>query len=157
MNHHLYRYCGKKLQGAKLTRSRPWQKNDNRFVEQKNYSLVRAYLGHMYLRTSAQADMLKALALAVLNDLYIQMWLYYNFFQPVLRQSERKVIATKSGICRIRRKQDVARTPLERLLEKENLDPGTVQGLLGLYQWTNPRALRDTIYRKLHALAATTA
>ena len=149
MNHHLYRYFGKKLKGAKLTRSRPWQKNDNRFVEQKNYSLVRAYLGHMYLRTSAQADML--------NDLYNQMWLYYNFFQPVLRQCERKVVPTKSGIYRIRRKQDVARTPLERLLEKENLDPGAVQGLLDLYQRTNPRALRGTIYRKLHALAATTA
>jgi len=49
MNHHLYHYFGERLKGAKLSRSRPWQKNDNRFVEQKNYysamafaSLVRA-------------------------------------------------------------------------------------------------------------------
>ncbi len=79
----------------------------------------------------------------------------HNFFQPVLRQCERKVIPTKSGIYRIRRKQDVARTPLERLLEKENLDPGAVQGLLDLYQWTNPRTLRDTIYTgRYHGVGA---
>lgn len=148
MNHHLYSYFREKLKDAKLSRSHPWQRNDNRFVEQKNSSLVRAYLGRLYLNTSGQEDML--------NDLYNDMWLYYNLFQPVLRQCERRVISTKSGICHIRRKQDIARTPLERLLETRSLGPGVEQRLLDLYHQTNPGALRETIYQKLHQLAATT-
>ena len=148
MNHHLYRYFGERLKGAKLSRSRPWQKNDNRFVEQKNYSLVRAYLGHMYLHTSAQSEML--------NDLYQDMWLYYNLFQPVMRQCERKVISTDSGIFRIRRRQDSAKTPMDRLLQTQSLDADAERHLLELFENTNPKALRETIYKKIDRLAATT-
>ena len=61
LNYHLLRYFRQKLKGAKFTRSRPWQKNDNRFVEQKNDTLVRAYLGHERLDTVAQTQALNAL------------------------------------------------------------------------------------------------
>jgi len=81
LNHHLLRYFGQKLKGAKLTRSRPWQKNDNRFVEQKNDTLVRAYLGHERLDTAAQTQ--------ALNALYDQMWLYYNLFPWTARAGSR--------------------------------------------------------------------
>ncbi len=76
LNNHLVRFWGEASTGLTLSRSRPYQKNDNRFVEQKNDTLVRAYLGHGRLDTPAQAD--------ALNALYDQMWTYYNLFQPVL-------------------------------------------------------------------------
>ena len=44
LNHHLHRLLGERLKGCRPGRSRPWQKNDNRFVEQKNYTLLRAFL-----------------------------------------------------------------------------------------------------------------
>jgi IS30 family transposase len=46
LNHHLVRFFGETLTGLQLSRSRPYQKNDNRFVEQTNATLVRAYFGH---------------------------------------------------------------------------------------------------------------
>ena len=45
-NHHLIRYFGEEMTGLRLSRSRPYRKNDNRFVEQKNATLVRAYTGY---------------------------------------------------------------------------------------------------------------
>jgi hypothetical protein len=68
-----------------LSRSRPYHKNDNRFVEQKNATLVRRYLGDIRLDTVAQTQ--------TLNQLYDKMWLFYNFFQPVMRLAEKEVIS----------------------------------------------------------------
>ncbi len=71
-NDHLVRVWGKEITGLTLSRSRPFQKNDNRFVEQKNDTLVRAYVGYDRLDTVAQRD--------ALNLLYEQLWVYYNLF-----------------------------------------------------------------------------
>src|SRR5439155_9835120 len=49
LNNHLLRIWGEEITGLTLSRSRPYQKNDNRFVEQKNATLVRAYLGQVRL------------------------------------------------------------------------------------------------------------
>ncbi len=54
LNNHLVRFWGEASTGLTLSRSRPYQKNDNRFVEQKNDSLVRAYLGHGRFDTPAR-------------------------------------------------------------------------------------------------------
>ena len=75
-NHHLLRYFSETMTGVQISRSRPYRKNDNRFVEQKNATLVRAYLGYERLDTLGQY--------AALNALYNQLWVYYNLFQPVL-------------------------------------------------------------------------
>src|SRR5205085_3003078 len=69
-NHHLVRFWKDKVKGVQLSRSRPYQKNDNRMVEQKNDTLVRQYLGQLRLDSPEQ--------MAALNALYEQMWLYYN-------------------------------------------------------------------------------
>ena len=90
-----------------LSRSRPYHKNDNRFVEQKNSTLVRAYLGYDRLDTVAQT-------LAV-NQLYDKMWLYYNFFQPVMRLTEKTWIREEGQPSRVKRRYDQARTPFDRL------------------------------------------
>ena len=139
LNHHLVRFFGETITGLQLSRSRPYQKNDNRFVEQKNATLVRAYLGTVRLDTLDQA--------AALNALYDQMWIYYNLFQPVLHLSAK--IATGP---RITRRWDTAQTPLARLLATEALTPAQQRTLEALVAGTNPRALRQQIYGALRDL-----
>ena len=80
-NAHLVRFWKEKVTGVHLSRSRPYQKNDNRHVEQKNDTLVRQYFGELRLDTPEQ--------IAAGNALYERMWLYYNLFQPVMHR-ERK-------------------------------------------------------------------
>jgi hypothetical protein len=139
LNHHLVRIWGEEITGLQLTRSRPYQKNDNRFVEQKNDTLVRAYLGQARLDTAEEC--------AALNALYDQMWVYYNLFQPVLHLVEK----AHDGV-RTRRRWDHATTPFARLLATNTLDPAARERLERLYAETNPRALRRTIQAGLNAL-----
>ena len=147
INRALIAHFGKEMVHVRQTRGRPGHHNDNRFVEQKNSSLVRAYLGSLPLHTPAQR--------LALDQLYQDMWLYYNFFQPVLRQTERKPVRGSDGIVRIRRKQDRARTPLDRLLSAQPpISRQTGQQLLQLYHQTNPLALKRAIHAQIKALVS---
>ena len=138
-NDHLIRYFGEEVVGLKLSRSRPYQKNDNRFVEQKNATLVRAYLGYGRLDTLRQCD--------AVNALYDQLWVYYNLFQPVLHQVEKTVVAGK-----LSRRWDTAQTPYQRLRASGVLTTEQAARLAALYQHTNPRQLRDAIYQAVARL-----
>jgi hypothetical protein len=138
-NDHLLRFWKNRLGEVKLSRSRPYHKNDNRFVEQKNDTLVRAYLGHVRLDSQKERD--------ELDELYDRMWLYYNFFQPVLRL-EKKVVEGS----RVRRRWDEARTPFERLCETTAISAEKKEQLRRLMEKTNPRALRREIYERLDRL-----
>jgi len=143
-NYHLVRFWKEAAQGIQLSRSRPFHKNDNRFVEQKNFTLVRAYLGHERLDTVAQT--------LALNELYDKMWLYYNFFQPVLRLEEKTVLTTPNGDQRFRRTYGPAQTPFQRLCATNALSQEQRQKLEKLRDQTNPRRLRQEIYSLLDHL-----
>jgi hypothetical protein len=147
-NAHLVHFWGEAITGLRLSRSRPYKKNDNRFVEQKNDSLVRAYLGYTRLDTPAQC--------AALNVLYDHLWVYYNLCQPVLHLVEKTAIQTPTG-SRVRRRWDAARTPFERLASQigdgaagaAGTGPLTISQrnrLVALRDATNPRALRRALY-----------
>lgn len=138
-NNHLVRFFGEAITGLTLSRSRPYQKNDNRFVEQKNDSLVRAYFGTARLDTPAQC--------AALNALYDQMWRYYNLFQPVLHLAQKEVI---DG--RLKRHWDQAKTPYQRLLQTGVLADETAGRLATLSAQTNPRQLRHAIHEAIPQL-----
>jgi len=138
-NDHLIRYFGEEITGMSLSRSRPYHKNDNRFVEQKNSSLVRAYVGYERLDKVAQC--------AALNALYDKLWLYYNLFHPVMHLVGKQVINRK-----LRRKHDLAKTPYHRLLTSGSLSPENKTRLAQLYAQTNPRSLRAEIYEGLEKL-----
>ncbi len=138
-NDHLVRFWGEAITGLTLSRSRPYQKNDNRFVEQKNDSLVRAYLGDLRLDTASQCD--------ALNALSIEMGVYYNLFQPVLHLIDKEVIAGK-----LHRRWDEAQTPYQRLVATNALTPALAQGLAALHTVTNPRRLRQQMYDALAQL-----
>jgi len=127
------------------TRGRKGYSNDNRFVEQKNGSLVRAYLGDLHLYTRQHAEMLTAL--------YERMGLYYNLFQPVLRQVERKAIPLDNGTVRIVRKHDIAATPLARLLRaKPPISKRVAEQLIAQREGINPLALKREIHQQLATL-----
>ena len=138
-NDHLIRYFGEEVVGLKLSRSRPYQKNDNRFVEQKNATLVRAYLGYGRLDTLRQCD--------AVNALYDQLWVYYNLFQPVLHLIGKEVVDGK-----LKRRWDTAQTPCQRLLASGVLTPNQQARLAARYAATNPRQLREAIYQAVERL-----
>jgi len=129
----------------RVSRNRPGYKNDNRIVEQKNSSLVRAYLGQLRFDSPAHCQ--------ALNELYDTMWLYCNFFQPVLRQISRRAVRGANGTVRIVRKHDQAATPLNRLLRaKPPISSTTADELLALYHDIHPRQLRNAIHQQLMML-----
>jgi hypothetical protein len=138
-NHHLVRFWGEAITGLKLSRSRPYQKNDNRFVEQKNDTLVRQYFGTLRLDTLEQVQ--------AMNQLYEKMWLYYNFFQPVMHLQEK--LCQQDHVIRY---WDQAQTPYQRLVVTGALSREQLARLQALYEQTNPMALRKEIYRLLAAL-----
>jgi hypothetical protein len=148
MNLAFVSHFGAEAVHAQLTRGRKGEKNDNRFVEQKNSSLIRAYLGHMHLYTANHR--------ALLAQLYEDMWCYYNLFQPVVRQTSRHVESGANGLCRLVRTQDRAATPLERLLRaKPPLARVTAERLQALHHDTDPLALKRRIHHQLTELART--
>jgi transposase InsO family protein len=141
LNHHLIRFFKKKIKGVSLSRSRPYHKNDNRFVEQKNSTLVRAYFGYDRLDTVAHTNLL--------NQLYDKMWLYYNFFQPVMRLEEKIFVAKDQPI---KRRFDQAQTPFDRLCQTGAICDRLQRQLETLRDQTNPRQLRQEIYATIDRL-----
>ena len=138
-NQHLVRFFKERVSGVKLSRSRPYQKNDNRYVEQKNDTLVRQYFGELRLDTVEH--------IAAGNALYEQMRIYYNLFQPVLHLVEK----TMEG-DQIRRRWDEAQTPYQRLLATGVLSAEQQASWQALYEQTNPLVLRQKIYVSLAVL-----
>ena len=145
-NNHMLRFWHGLKPKPQLSRSRPYHKNDNRFVEQKNSTLVRNYLGYDRLDTVAHT-------LAV-NQLYDKMWVYYNLFQPVMRLSEKQSIHKEGRPSRIRRRFDQAATPFDRLCAAEAIPSEQKDLLAALRDQTNPRQLRNEIYDLIDYIAA---
>jgi len=144
-NQHLVRFWAEAIPELCLSRSRPYHKNDNRFVEQKNSSLVRAYLGYDRFDTVAQTQ--------ALNRLYDHMWLYHNFFQPVMRLETKTPMTTAAGqLAQVKRTYDQAKAPFDRLCATEAIDPTDRLRLQALRDQTNPRQLHREIYNLLDQL-----
>jgi len=139
LNDMLQPYCQR--EGIRTTRGRPYKKNDQAYVEQKNWSAVRAVVG--YDRYSSRE------ALKRMGELYEIERLYRNFFQPV-----RKLVSKERVGPKVRKRFDVAQTPYQRLMASEALDGATRQRLSNLYRVLNPVSLRQHIEKALEALYA---
>jgi len=75
------------------------------------------------------------------------MWLYYNFFQPVMRLTEKMVIPAAEGQpTRVKRRYNAARTPFDRLCTTTAINQERRDQLEALRDQTNPRQLRQEIY-----------
>ncbi len=140
INHHLYAYCQRR--GITFTRSRPYRKNDNAHVEQKNWTAVRRLVG--YDRYASRA------ALERLQEVHRLAALSQNFFQPV-----RKLIHKSRQGARVHRVYDTARTPYQRLLACDALTPEAREALQRRYQALNPVGLKAQLDAALEALWAT--
>src|ERR1700737_3816233 len=144
INDHLYGYCEEEK--ITFTRARAYRKNDNCYVEQKNYSVVRRAVGYHRYDTPQQ--------LRLLNQLYSRLRLYTNYFQPVMKQEEKIRVGSK-----VKKKYDQPKTPYQRVLEcpqveKENRE--NKEKLNQEYAKLNPAELRRQI-TALHKLRKLTA
>ena len=140
INHHLYSYCERKE--ITFTRSRPYKKNDNAHVEQKNWSVVRRLVG--YDRYSTQV------ALVQLQKVHRLAGQYMNFFQPVMKLQHK----SRHG-ARVHKVYDTARTPYRRLLERGVLSAEEQEALTRKYRTLNPVRLKAQLDAALEALWAT--
>ena len=143
-NAHLLRFWTALLPDGVISRSRPYHKNDNRFVEERNHFLVRSWIGDDRLDTVAQA--------ILLNRIYEGLWMYANLFLPVMRIQEKVHIPTGEGKFRTRRVYDRARPPLERLEESGVVSPQRLEALKRLRDQINPLQLREAIYDQVEQL-----
>jgi len=109
-------------------RSRPYKKNDQAHIEQKNGSVVR--------RSVAYGRYDGAAAQEALRDVYAALRLHVNYFQPSMKLEHK----TRSG-DRTSRKHDVARTPLQRLMSSGTLDQYECAQALVIYKRLDPLAL----------------
>jgi len=135
INHHLWRYCEQKKLG--FTRSRPYKKDDNAHIEQKNWTHVRKLIGWDRYDTPE--------AIRAMNDLFAhELRLYMNLFQPSV-----KLIQTVRKGSRKTRRYDAPQTPLDRLAKMPGADRAKVEKLLELRACLNPFELAAIVRRKL--------
>ena len=132
-NQHLLRFWKNKIPELFITRSRPYHKNDNRFVEENNSSLVRAYIGHGRLDTLPQ--------LLILREIYQDLVCYHNFFLPVMKTIQK----VQTDEIHYRRVFDRARPPLVRLAETGILSEAHVERLFNLRDQVDILALRERL------------
>jgi hypothetical protein len=139
INHHLYRYC--QAEEIQFTRGRPYKKDDNAHIEQKNWTHVRKLVG--YVRYDSPA------ALAALNQLYDDLRLFQNLWLP----SVKLVKKTRVG-SRVRRQYDAPQTPLDRVRACPDADATKVATLDKIWRGQDPFALAARIDHQLERLYA---
>lgn len=138
INYFLYDYT--KETNLEFSRSRPYKKNDNCFVEQKNSKNVRQVVGHVRYDTLKEQ--------AILNDLYQnELRLYNNFFQTVMRL---EIKERNKG--HIYRKYNQAKTPYQYLIDNPNTPKEVKDKLKAQYEILNPAKLKRRIEVKLKLL-----
>ncbi len=137
LNHILVPWCRREHVG--FTRGRPYRKNDQAYVEQKNWSVLRRLIG--YDRYCSRAAFL---ALKAVHELLRP---YVNFFQPI-----RKLVSKERHGARVIKRYDRAQTSYRRLLASGVLIPERREALAAEYQRLNPRQLRADLEARLEAL-----
>jgi len=143
INWSLFHYCQKNK--INLTRSRPYHKNDNAHIEQKNWTAIRQLVGYSRFETKEQLN--------ILNDLYSNEWrLYLNFFQPTMKLRE-KIKDTQTG--RTSKKYYEAKTPYQRLIDHPDVSVEQKDMLRSAYDSLNPVKLKQQIKVKINRLKRT--
>jgi len=115
-----------------MSRSRPYKKNDNAWVEQRNWTHVRKVVGYRRLDSDVE--------LAILQELYGCFTIYKNFFQPTMKLAEK----VRAG-GKIQRKYDEPKTPYQRLMESGQISAAARKRLTAQYESLNVAQLRRQI------------
>ena len=137
LNHHLMRHFLNRPKPVHFTRSRPYRKDDNAHIEQKNWTHVRQWIGYDRLD--------KPRTVALLNQLYRQEWrLFHNFFCPSVKLLAKQLLGSKTI-----KHHDSPKTPYQRLIESPYISQNTKDRLTSLLQSLNPFLLRKAMEAKL--------
>ncbi len=137
INAHLFAYSNET--GLEFSRSRPYKKNDNCLVEQKNWTHVRKLVGYLRYDTAQEMNLL--------NDLYADTRLFKNFFQPAIKLISKERVGGK-----IHKKYDKAKTPFRRIMESNEVSKEKKRELEKVYLSLNPAELKRRIDKKLDTL-----
>ncbi len=137
INDLLYRYCLDEQ--ITFTRSRPYRKNDQAHVEQKNWSVVRHTVGYDRWETEQER--------VLLENIYADLEFYINFFQPSL-----KLVAKERLGNQTIKRYDTAKTPYQRVLERQDISLEAKARLVNSYIQLNPAELRRRIDQKIAKL-----
>ncbi len=144
INWHLVKYCQKN--NWFFTRSRPDRKNDNAYVEQKNRTHIRNWLGFGRYDTMGQ--------MKLINDLYRkELRLFNNFFRPVMKIKTKEKI--NNSVCK--KTYDIAQTPFQRLIDSNVLTNKQKKELTQIFLSLNPLALKRIINKKIIQIRKTAA
>ncbi|MBS3789258.1 transposase family protein [Candidatus Bipolaricaulota bacterium] len=138
INDHLLNYCQERE--ITFTRSRPYRKNDNCYIEQKNWSVVRKTVGYRRHDTDEER--------VILNKIYKLLRPYTNYFQPSLKLVEKE----RSG-AKVTKRYDKAKTPYRRLLAYETISQSSREKLKEEYFSLNPAQLNreiESLRKKLY-------
>jgi hypothetical protein len=137
LNYHLLRHFHERKQPIQFTRSRPYHKNDNAHVEQKNWTHVRQWLGYQRFDNPG--------VIPLLNKLYTSEWrLYHNFFLPSVKLIEKKRIASRTI-----KRYDTPKTPYQRVMESTDISDEIKHSLENQFEKLNPFRLRRNMEKKL--------
>ena len=138
VNWHLKAWCAQKQ--IQLTRGRPYKKDDNAHVEQKNWTHVRKLLG--WDRYDSPA------AVQAINDLYRQeLRLWLNLYLPSVKLIRKVRVGSK-----LRRFYDAPQTPFQRVQACSQADPARVAALQALLKTLDPFRLAQVIDHKLQRI-----
>jgi hypothetical protein len=137
MNAHLIQYCEE--EHLTFTRSRPYRKNDNCYVEQKNNSIVRHLVGYYRYDSPEQLELLR--------KLYRVARLYTNFFLPVMKLKEKVRHGSK-----LTRRYDEPQTPYKRVLAHPQIPEQVKINLTRQYESLNVVELKRVLNRLQQAL-----
>jgi hypothetical protein len=141
INNHLLVFCQQRPAGCavQFTRSRPYKKDDNAHIEQKNWTHVRKLMGW------DRYDTAKALEAA--NRLYEELRIFQNLFQPSMKLQ----CKIRKG-SRLIRRYDTPRTPFERVVESRKGDPKKLAALKHTLKTTDPFELSTRIDQQLQQI-----
>ena len=140
LNHHLVKYFSERIPPVKFTRSRPYKKNDNAHVEQKNWTHPRHLLGYDRIDNPN--------AIPLINDLYTHEWsLYQNHFCPSMKLKSKVRVGSKYY-----KKYETPTTPYQRVLDATEVPKESKQRLQSIHETLNPFQLKRTIDKKLNAI-----
>ena len=138
INWHIWRYC--KRNKIQPFRGRPYKKDDNAHIEQKNWTHVRKLMGWDRYDTQDAVD--------AMNDLYRnELRLFMNLFMPSMKLLRKERIGSK-----LKRHYGEPLTPFERVIASKKGDPVKIAELKKLYDALNPFDLAKTIEHKLDRL-----
>jgi hypothetical protein len=129
INDHLFRYC--KQNKIIFTRCRPYRKNDQAHVEQKNWSVIRQWFGYKRFKTKKALD--------IINQMCELLSLYQNFFQPAMKLAIKQRVGAK-----IKRIYDKSQTPYQRVMNHPDIPRIVKLKLIAKYRQANPvKILRE--------------